>query len=106
MKYVASAALASILFAGVAFAASSTDIQEFEKRVGKIAPQGVGEKALCVCMNSSDFFFGAAGYLRQTREETTGLDLVVVDCFIQGYDTTSGALSYQAGCIPWAPLTK
>ena len=104
-KVILALALATILTGEVASAASTTELQAFSKKVGKIADPGVGEKGLCVCMNSSYFFYGAAGFLRQSTT-IDGSVLVTVDCVIQGFDPSTGELDYQAACIPWAPLTK
>jgi hypothetical protein len=105
MRKLVAAILVTTAFATAAFAAE-TDIQAFEKKVGKVGGVLGKDKGLCTCLDDASFFFGAAGFLRRSEEEHAGENLVIVRCVIQGFDPMSGALDYQAGCLPWAPLAR
>src|SRR5206468_2320590 len=96
MKIVAAAVVLVTGLAAAAVAASGTEVDTFEKQVGKYAaPGGIKDKSLCVCLDPGAFFYGAAGFVRQTRDLDSGVNLVRLRCVIQGYDPTTGALYYQ-----------
>lgn len=103
------AALRVVMIGCVLLAATSahalTDLEKFEKKLGKIAAiqpgGGIPEKpaGFCVCTSGAATFH--TGYLRQFRFA----DYVRIQCVTPSFDA-AGASSGFSTCDGWIPLSK
>ena len=90
--------------AAVPALATDTDLEKFQKRVGKSAAPSVAfpekPKATCVCQGAT--LGGFAGVLHQYFGGTR----VSVDCLVPTFDASSGAQTGFSNCFEYVLLPK
>jgi hypothetical protein len=92
-------------------AVGATELESFERRVGKSAAEYSGDiflrsKGACVCMSSATpGLTGAAGVLRRGLAFISGSTRVSVDCWVPWFGS-SGEQTGAAACYDFVALPK
>ena len=89
-------------------ARAATDLQTFDKRVGKSAAATAfpgGRQTVCVCKDGSGNQ-NRAGILVRISHGVTGGVGISIDCNVVRFDGTTGALSGNDPCGTWELLPK
>ena len=102
---VSALAIAMLLvWSTVAFAAK-TELEKFERKVGRFASSDsfLNPKGLCVCQDGSSQH-GFVGALKQLRSSSTGFISVVAICRVREF--LNGSFIAENECLTYVPLAK